>query len=136
MLAELAIPCARPRPMGTTGPSHSGPRTRIARTGPTVADRLARALLELAGQRAAITAHKIRNWASITFAGTRHEVELVFSGQAAIAAGEAFVEALPDHEFAIRRQLVADAAIAAVEQALLPEPQMRVTAQLLLLEEA
>ena len=45
------------------------------------------------------------------------------------------IAALPDHEFTIPRQLVADATIIAVESTLLPAPEMTVSCQLLLLED-
>ena len=45
-------------------------------------------------------------------------------------------DALPDHEFTIPRQLVADAAVVAVEHTTLPEQRLEVTAELLLLEDA
>ncbi len=93
------------------------------------------ALHELGGQ-ADVVRHEERPWASITFSGTRHDVTLVFAGVTALAAGEAFIAALPDHDFAIPGQLVADAAIVAVEQVALPQPCLTVTAELLLLEEA
>ena len=51
------------------------PRTPRNRREP--ADRLREALLALAGGQAAILNHDTKNWASITFAGTRHRLELV-----------------------------------------------------------
>ena len=53
-----------------------------------------------------------------------------------MAAGERFIALLPEHEFTIRGQLVADATICAVSVELLPEPVMLVEAELLLLEES
>lgn len=94
------------------------------------------ALMELAGGKAELLRHAERGWASVTFAGTRHTVVLAFTGAEAVAAGEALIDALPDYEFAIPRQLVADAAVVAVEHSLLPEPRLEVTAELLLLEDA
>ncbi|MXO93501.1 hypothetical protein GRI62_07770 [Erythrobacter arachoides] len=90
--------------------------------------------MELARGQARIASHHERSWASITFAGTRHRVELVFEGTEAIEAGECFIVFLPEHEFAIPRQLVADAAVVEVDHTLDP-PVMRVTCELLLLEE-
>ncbi|MFZ1742396.1 MAG: hypothetical protein WAT93_06055, partial [Pontixanthobacter sp.] len=58
---------------------------------------------------------------------------LRFSGNAAVEAGEKFITALPDHEFAISGQLVADAVITSVEHTLLPQPQIQVECELLLL---
>lgn len=98
------------------------------------ADRLRTALLELAQGRATIASHSEQNWASITFAGARHRLELEFTGEEAVAAGEHFIALLPDHEFAIPGQLVADATIDAVDHRLEPAV-MRVRCELLLLEE-
>jgi hypothetical protein len=97
---------------------------------------LLNALLELAGGKAELLRHAERGWASVTFTGTRHDVTLAFGGAEAVAAGELFIAALPDHEFAIPRQLVADAAVLSAEHTLLPEPRLVVEAQLLLLEDA
>lgn len=97
--------------------------------------RLLSEVLKLAGPNAELVKHSERPWASVTFSGTRHAITVNFSGPDATSAGEAFVTALPDHEFTIRGQLVADATIASVEQELLPEPRMTVDAELLLLED-
>ncbi len=93
------------------------------------------ALFDLGQGQAELLRHSERNWASATFAGTRHTVTLAFNGAEAIAAGEALIEALPDHEFAIPGQLVADASAISVDQAALPQPRMVVELELLLLED-
>ncbi len=108
--------------------------TRRARR--TAADRLRDALLTLCEHHAQVIEHREKAWASITFAGTRHTVALLFAGEDAVEAGERFVAALPEHEFAIRGQLVADAGITDCEHRLLPSPRLAVTCDLLLLEEA
>lgn len=100
------------------------------------AERLRAALLDLAGGQAEVASHVERSWASITFAGTRHAIELHFAGEAGIAAAESFIELLPDHEFTIPDQLVADAAIVEVDHRIGPNPLMKVKADLLLLDEA
>lgn len=97
-------------------------------------ERLIEALQGLAQGRAAITRHTETSWASITFAGTRHKVELVFEGEDAVEAGECFIAFLPEHEFALPGQLVADAAVVEVDHRLDP-PLMTVVCELLLLEE-
>jgi len=99
------------------------------------ATRLIRAVMALAGPHAELVRHAERPWASITFAGTRHTLVLAFPGAAGVTAGEAFAEALAEHEFAIRGQLVADARVIGVVQDMVPEPSMAVEAELLLLEE-
>lgn len=113
-------------------PPASSPRT--ARK--TLSDRLRAAVLALAEGHGLAVSHKETAWASITFAGTRHSLQLVFEGSEAIEHGEALIAELPDHEFAIPRQLVADAAVTAVKSTLLPSPRMEVTCELLLLEDA
>ena len=79
--------------------------------------------------------HAATPWASVTFTGSRHGVTLAFTGNAAVAAGEALIDTLPDHEFSIPRHIAADAAVVAVEHAVLPAPQLVVTLEVLLLED-
>ena len=108
----------------------------VRRAGRTPWMPLLSALLGLAGGRAELVRHSERSWASVTFSGTRHTVVLAFAGLEPVAAGEQFIDALPEHEFTIPRQLVADAAVVRVEHTMLPEPRMEVEVQLLLLDEA
>jgi hypothetical protein len=98
------------------------------------ADRLREALLDLAQDRAAIVAHSEKSWASVTFAGARHRLVLVFDGAAAIDAGELFIALLPEHEFDLPGQLVADATVTEVDHRLQPQ-RMQVSCELLLLDE-
>lgn len=93
------------------------------------------ALLRLGEGRAELLSHAERAWASVTFSGTRHTVRLAFTGAEAIAAGERLIDALPEHEFAIPRQLVADAVVIAVTHTALHEPRLEVEVELLLLDE-
>jgi len=93
-------------------------------------------LAELGGGKAEVLRHSERPWASITFSGSRHTITLRFAGRDAAEAGEAYIAALPEHEFAIPGQLVVEAAVVAVDHALLPEPSLTVEAELLLLEDA
>ena len=111
-------------------------KPRQYRTRRSIGDRVREALLKLAQGEAQLLSHQEKSWASITFAGTRHELTLRFEGTVAIEAGENFIAALPDHEFAIPGQLVAEATITAASHGLLPEPSLEVSATLLLLEEA
>ncbi|MBX7457814.1 hypothetical protein K3152_06110 [Qipengyuania sp. 1NDH17] len=83
-----------------------------------------------------VITHTEKAWASITFAGTRHSVSLLFAGEDAVCAGERFIAALPEHEFAIPGQLVADAGIVEVEHRLSPSPRLVLQCDLLLLEDA
>ena len=96
-------------------------------------ERLQRALQDLARNSATIRHHSEREWASATFSGSRHRITLGFAGAAAVAAGERFIADLPDHEFTIPGQIMADAVIQAVEHRLLPEPELTLTCELLLL---
>lgn len=97
--------------------------------------RLLSAVLELAGGKAELLRHRERAWASVTFSGSRHAMTLGFTGDEAIAAGEAFIAALPDHEFTVPRQIVADANVVSVDHKLSPEPRLVVEVELLLLED-
>jgi hypothetical protein len=99
------------------------------------ANRLLAALQALGGGHGALLRHEERAWASITFAGARHTLVFRFAGDAAVAAGEALVAALPEHEFAIPHRLVADATVTAVRHALVPEPVMEVDCEVLVLED-
>ncbi|QWC56031.1 hypothetical protein F7D01_01985 [Erythrobacter sp. 3-20A1M] len=111
------------------------PLPRRPRARRTPADRLRAALLALADGHGIVRAHRETPWASITFAGARHRVVLCFEGAEAIAAGEQFSADLPEHEFTIPGQLVADATVVEVDHVLLPQPRLTVTAELLLLED-
>ena len=102
----------------------------------TTADRLREALIALAEAQPTILTHEEKAWASITFSGTRHELLLDFDGPEAVAAGERFIAALPDHEFALAGQLVADASVQAVDHSLVPAPRMLVTVVVLLLDDS
>lgn len=108
------------------------PRSRVRR--PWLP--LLSALLELGRGQGELMRHSEQPWASVTFSGSRHRVRLAFTGAAAVAAGEELIDALPEHEFAIAGQLVADAAVVAVEHTALPQPRLEIEAELLLLEDA
>lgn len=110
------------------------PRAKLRqRRGPS--ERLREALQALAGGYAEILAHSEKSWASVTFAGTRHRLDLAFTGAEAIEAAEHFIAFLPEHEFAIPGQLVADAAVVAVDHRIGPDARMEIRAELLLLDE-
>lgn len=97
-------------------------------------ERLAEALIALSGGKGRIDSHSEKSWASITFAGARHRIRMVFEGEDAVEAGECFIVFLPEHEFAIPGQLVADAAIREVDSTAKP-PKLTVICEILLLEE-
>ncbi len=113
---------------------HPVPQPRRARR--SNADRLREALVALGEHRGRVLTHGEKAWASITFAGSRHALALSFAGDEAVAAGERFVAALPEHEFALPGQLVADATVVEVDHRLLPHPTLVVRCELLLLEDA
>ena len=97
--------------------------------------RLLQAVMRLAGPDAELVSHSEKPWASVTFSGTRHTITLTYSGITGIIAANALIETLPDHEFAIPQQLVADAAIISVVHDLLPAEKITIEAEFLLLEE-
>jgi hypothetical protein len=93
------------------------------------------AVMRLAGGKAELLRHVERPWASVTFAGTRHTITLAFTGHDAVAEADLFLNGLPDHEFAIPRQVVADAAVVAVAHETTPQPKLTVEVEMLLLED-
>lgn len=97
--------------------------------------RLLQAVMRLAGPDAELVSHAERPWASVTFSGSRHTITLSFNGISGIIAANALIEALPEHEFTIARQLVADAAITEVVHDLLPSERITVEAELLMLDD-
>lgn len=100
------------------------------------ADRLNAALLALSGHHGHILDHQEQPWASVTFTGMRHQLTLLFAGAEAVAAGEAFIAVLDEHEFTIPNRLVADAAVSEVDHRICPHPQLVVRCEVLLLEDA
>ena len=111
------------------------PRPLRYRPRRTTSDRLRDALLALAGNEGAISRHEETPWSSITFSGSRHEVILDFCGHTAVEAGETLIAELPEHEFRIPGQLVADASVREVDHRFGAEERMIVTCVLLLLED-
>ena len=110
------------------------PPPKRAPAGP--AARLRDALTCLSGGHCEVLRHREKPWASITFEGARHTLELRFAGAEAVASGEALIDALPEHEFGIPGQIVADANVTAVDHTIAPEPTLTVTCELLLLKDA
>ncbi len=113
----------------------SAPAPRAYRARLTTADRVRTALMGLTGGAGTLLSHDEKAWASITFSGTRHEVVIEFCGAEAVAHGEELIERLPDHEFTIPGQLVADATITSVDHRFGAMERLEVTAVLLLLED-
>ena len=101
----------------------------------STSERLREELQSLAGGHALFLTHSEKSWASVTFAGARHRLDLSFEGVEAIEAAEAFIAFLPEHEFAIPKQLVADAAVTSVDHRIGADPRMTVQIELLLLDE-
>ncbi|WP_432200087.1 hypothetical protein ACRAQ7_10495 [Erythrobacter sp. W53] len=108
-------------------------KRRIARRTP--GDRLRDAIMTLGGHHGQVLSHDEKAWASITFAGTRHSFSLLFAGAEAVAAGEELIALLPEHEFTIAGQLVADAAVSSADHRMLPSPRLVVDCEILMLEE-
>lgn len=93
-------------------------------------------LLRLSGAQAQLLHHRERPWSSATFSGARHSFRLAFEGAEAVAAGEALIAALPDHEFHVRGRLVADATVTEAEHSLVDSPRLVVEVELLVLDES
>lgn len=119
-----------PRPLPSGGRAGRSGARHVARH-PSV--QLLDAVMRLAGEAGELISHAERPWASATFHGTRHTITLIFNGPDGAAAGSEFIASLPDHEFTIRGQLVADAAVSEVTHVALPTERMVVECDLLLL---
>ncbi|MCT2399450.1 hypothetical protein [Novosphingobium mangrovi (ex Huang et al. 2023)] len=98
--------------------------------------RLLSQVLDLAGPQADFLRHSERPWSSATFSGARHSIVVAFEGKDSMTQAEAYAAALPDHEFSIPGQIVADAAIVSAEHANGPRPRRTIEAEFLLLEDA
>jgi len=97
--------------------------------------RLLGQLLKLAGGHGELLRHDERPWASVTFSGTRHTIALAFTGADAIAAAERVIDALPDHEFDLPGQIVADAQVREVSHQHLPVQNLTLEVEILLLQD-
>jgi len=75
---------------------------------------LIRALLELSDGSAQLVQHRGTNWASATFAGMRHVLELNFEGCDAVEKGDHIARIMTEHEFTIAGHIVADIAISEI----------------------
>jgi hypothetical protein len=75
-----------------------------------------------------------RSWASITFTGERHRLNLCVPGPGAAAAAEAFLDGLAEREFTLRGHILADIAAAQVEHE--ADGQVRLTLEALTVEDA
>lgn len=137
MLTEALIPLTNLETKSADTVPAPSLRARRYRPRRNIADRVREALLTMARGRASLLSHEEKPWASITFSGTRHEVVLDFAGKEAVTAGENFIATLPDQEFRIPGQLVADAIVTEVDHRFGGDDErMVVTAVLLLLEES
>lgn len=98
------------------------------------ADALKQELAEISGNAGTLLVHSQRRWGSTSFNGVRHELTYAFDGQQAVQQGELLIALLPDHDFTIPGQLVADATVEVTEHRQDP-PRLTVTMQLLLVDE-
>lgn len=80
------------------------PLRRISGT----AGRIIRQLIEHIGPDTELIGSEEREWASATFSGARHSVHLRMALPDAAAAAPTGITALPDHEFDLSRDIVAD----------------------------
>ena len=56
------------------------------------------------------------DWASVTFAGARHRLEVVVQGDGTVGAAADFLRSLPNLEFTIPGHIVADIALVSEER--------------------
>lgn len=110
--------------------------SRPDRSGRAPWRRLLSQLETLGGGTGILLRHTERAWASITFSGSRHTLAYTFTGAEAVEGGELLIATLPEHEFRLPGQLVADATVKAVDHRLTPEPRLTVEVELLVLDES
>ena len=55
-------------------------------------------------------------WASVTFAGARHELRVTLEGQGALGAASDFLAEMPEIDLPLRGHIVADLALIAEER--------------------
>lgn len=65
-------------------------------------------LEKLLGETCAVTLRREKPWASITFSGTRHYIEIRINARTDEPAIIELISALPDHEFDLPGYFVAD----------------------------
>ena len=101
-----------------------------ARHNRSEAQRLIAQLFGLFGPGCQLICAREREWASATFAGTRHQFELHVPDHDGLGAA---LLALPEHEFDLPDAIVADASASAAARAVDPDGQHRriVTVELL-----
>lgn len=103
---------------------------RLPLIAPSIQAKVETALHAMMPNGFCIIDHEVTDWASITFSGTRHEVRLHFHNS---RRAEMFAARLPDHNWCIEGQLVADACVRAVHPC--ANGATILTAVLLLLDE-
>lgn len=96
---------------------------------------LIRALLVRAGGKAELIEARSTDWASITFAGQRHAIELKWTGDTALTDSAAFAGGLDVHEFHLRGHIVADILVAERAERREGTPQVQMLIEALTLED-
>lgn len=91
-------------------------------------------LLQLAGGDGLILVHSSKAWASTTFQGERHSLTIAFDGLTAVERGHGLIAELPEHEFTIAGQLVAEATLTSADGRADP-PRLTAELEILLLEQ-
>lgn len=92
-------------------------------------------LEELAGNEGLMTFHSQRAWSSSTFEGVRHNFTWLFEGSIAVEHGEAMISRLPDHDYDVPRQIVAEAKVTEVDHRIHPDPRLEVKFEVLVLKD-
>lgn len=96
---------------------------------------LIRALLVRAQGKAELIEARSTAWASITFAGQRHAIEMKWSGENALADAVAFATGLDGHEFNLRGHIVADILVTERAERREGTPQVQMLIEALTLED-
>lgn len=77
----------------------------------SVVAKLIRAVLEVCGEGSELVGAHEREWASATFSGARHSLDLLIQAKDEGGALPDTIARLPDHEFDLAGEIVADCAV-------------------------
>lgn len=102
------------------------------------ADRLppmVRDLCAVVDNKCRVLFHSETPWISMTFAGSRHTIDMQFLGEEEITAGEALIATLPGSEGRMAGQLMVSASILWTERRFLTQPSLTARIEIMALND-
>lgn len=92
--------------------------------------------MALTGGAGQLVCHGERRWASATFGGTRHSIELEFFGRPDVLAGESLIEQIGNVDLAVGGIVIADITVAKAVRTGAPVRHRHLVLDILALDEA